>query len=173
MQLARPRGCENRTRISGSARWRWSRIGGDDSAETRSPRARAPDTPNSVKTLRYSCLDIVKPHFQHRHYVKHVAEADKSNNGGSARASERASDAATEAGEGLRTFRSSVPDRSLAERSIDRPTDRPTDRRSLLPHFLPRVPWNRLILPGANFVIGGELAELVGGARTLIMLSRY
>lgn len=41
----------------------------------------APDTPNSVKTLRYSCLDIVKLHFQHRHYVKHVAEADKSNNG--------------------------------------------------------------------------------------------
>lgn len=41
----------------------------------------APDTPYSVKTLRYSCLDIVKPHFQHHHYVKHVAEADKSNNG--------------------------------------------------------------------------------------------
>lgn len=39
------------------------------------------DTPNSVKTLRYSCLDIVKLHFQYRHYVKHVAEADKSNNG--------------------------------------------------------------------------------------------
>lgn len=49
-----------------------------------SPSRREPasaDTPNSVKTLRYSCLDIVKPHFQHRHYVKHVAEADKSNNG--------------------------------------------------------------------------------------------
>lgn len=38
-------------------------------------------TPNPVKTLGYSCLDIVKPHFQHRHYVKHVAETDKSDNG--------------------------------------------------------------------------------------------
>lgn len=28
-------------------------------------------------------------------------------------------------------------------------------------------------LSGVNFVIDGELVELVGGARTLIMLSRY
>lgn len=34
-----------------------------------------------VKTAEYSCLDIVKPHFRHYHYVKHVVEADKSNNG--------------------------------------------------------------------------------------------
>lgn len=40
-----------------------------------------PIIPNPFKTLCYSCLDIVKPHFQHRHYVKHVAKADKSNNG--------------------------------------------------------------------------------------------
>lgn len=54
----------------------------------------APDTLNgAVKMPRYSCLDIVKPHFQHCHYVKHVAEADKSNNGLGA-------SAATETGEG-------------------------------------------------------------------------
>lgn len=42
----------------------------------------APSSPRApVKTAEYSCLDIVKPHFRHYHYVKHVVEADKSNNG--------------------------------------------------------------------------------------------
>lgn len=167
--LVRPRGCENRTRISGSARSRWSRIGGEEGGGGMIPPKReapgehepVPDTPYSVKTLRYSCLDIVKPHFQHRHYVKHVAEADKSNNG-------LGGSAATEGGRGLRTFRSSTHPGSIS------PTDRSTGRRTPFPIIFPLgVPWNRLILPGANFVIGGELAELVGGARTLIMLSRY
>lgn len=48
-------------------------------------RATGPPTlclpPFPVKTAEYSCLDIVKPHFRHYHYVKHVVEADKSNNG--------------------------------------------------------------------------------------------
>lgn len=44
---------------------------------------------------------------------------------------------------------------------------------SIVRTLLPPPRSNRLISPGANFVIGGELAELVGEARTLIMLSRH
>lgn len=109
--------------------------------------------PNPFKTLCYSCLDIVKPHFQHRHYVKHVAKADKSNNGlGASRGDERVKD-----------FPIAHPDRSR------RPFDRPTLS------FPPPLMASRIDLssPGANFVIGSKLAKLVGGACTLIMLSRY
>lgn len=159
MQLVRRRG-ENRTRIRFCS-YAMRHIGGDF-AKTRPVRAIPPplslspiSIPNPFKTLCYSCLDIVKPHFQHRHYVKHVAKADKSNNGFGA-------STATEGGtRGLRTFRS--PTRiDLVGRSIDRPS-RPLFVASRID----------LSSPGANFVIGGKLAKLVGGARTLIMLSRY
>lgn len=152
--LVRPRGCENRTRISGSARSRWSRIGGGGGGgrggmippkrEAPGEHEPAPDTPYSVKTLRYSCLDIVKPHFQHRHYVKHVAEADKSNNG-------LGGSAATEGGRGLRTFRSSTHPGSISptDRSTGQPTDRPTHP---LPHHFP--PWCPL---ESTYLAGREL----------------
>lgn len=91
-----------------------------------------------------------------------MAEADKSNNGLDA-------SAVTEVGQRVKDFPIVRPG-SISP--IDRPIARPTNLLRLFLLLL-HVPWNRLILPGANFVIGGELAELVGEARTLIMLSRY
>lgn len=106
----------NTARISGSARSRCVVSAGIFARA----RGEPPPTPNPVKTLGYSCLDIVKPHFQHRHYVKHVAEADKSNN---RLASPRR--AANGGRRGLKTFRSSAR-LDLAGRS---------DRSSELPFF--------------------------------------
>lgn len=74
--------------------------------------------PNPFKTLCYSCLDIVKPHFQHRHYVKHVAKADKVEQW------VRRPSTATKREERVKDFPIAHPDRS--RRPFDRPTDPPS-----------------------------------------------
>jgi len=154
---------------------------------TRRPYPIADGTPNHVKTLGYSCLDIVKPHFQHRHYVKHVAETDKSDNGFGPRLASptNAGCGAARWGEG-RGPRGSR--RSGGERGEARPDGRRRGRRGLRTRWPISLPIDRYrpggrssspcpmaselaVVGSANFVIGGKLAELVGGA--LIMLSRH
>lgn len=114
MQLVR-RGVRTE-RVSGSARTRC--VISEGISPKRVPYEPSPSLslisiPNPFKTLCYSCLDIVKPHFQHRHYVKHVAKADKSNNGFGA-------STATEGDERVKDFPIAHPDRS--RRPFDRPT---------------------------------------------------